>query len=44
MGFIKSMIEKHIPGVYVRSLMIGNNIVEVGALCSIQHLFISLII
>ncbi|KAK2181183.1 hypothetical protein NP493_407g03063 [Ridgeia piscesae] len=28
MGFIKSMIEKHIPGVYVRSLMIGNNIVE----------------
>ncbi|KAK2155923.1 hypothetical protein LSH36_227g06063 [Paralvinella palmiformis] len=28
MGSIKSLIEKHVPGIYVRSLMIGNNIVE----------------
>lgn len=28
MGRIKSMIEKDIPGIYVRSLMIGSNIIE----------------
>ncbi len=30
MGSIKSMVEKLIPGIYVRSLMIGNNVIEVG--------------
>ena len=29
MGSIKSLIEKEIPGVYVRSLEIGSNVVEV---------------
>jgi len=29
MGSIKSMLESKIPGIYVRSLMIGNNIIEV---------------
>ena len=29
MGSIKRMVESKIPGVYVRSLMIGNNVVEV---------------
>ncbi|CAH3023982.1 unnamed protein product, partial [Porites evermanni] len=28
MGSIKSMLESKIPGIYVRSLMIGNNIIE----------------
>ncbi|EDO39662.1 predicted protein [Nematostella vectensis] len=28
MGSIKSLVEKNIPGVYVRSLMIGNNVIE----------------
>ncbi|XP_031553367.1 palmitoyl-protein thioesterase 1-like [Actinia tenebrosa] len=28
MGSIKGMLEKKIPGIYVRSLMIGNNILE----------------
>lgn len=29
MGAIKNMIEKEIPGVYVNSLMIGDNVVSV---------------
>ena len=29
MGSIKSMVEKLIPGIYVRSLMIGDNVLEV---------------
>ena len=32
MGSIKSLIEKHIPDVYVHSLMIGNNVIEVSAM------------
>lgn len=30
MGSIKNMVEDLIPGIYVRSLMIGSNIIEVG--------------
>jgi len=28
MGRIKRLIEKHLPGIYVKSLMIGNNVIE----------------
>jgi len=28
MGYIESLIEKHVTGVYVKSLMIGNNVAE----------------
>lgn len=31
LGAIKKMIEEEIPGIYVRSLMIGNNVIEVLA-------------
>ena len=30
MGSIKRMLEQKLPGVYVRSLMIGNNVIEVS--------------
>ena len=30
MGHIKRLIEKRVPGIYVRSLMIGNNIIAVS--------------
>ena len=30
MGSIKRMLEEKIPGIYVRSLMIGDSIIEVG--------------
>lgn len=30
MGAIKKMIEEEISGIYVRSLMIGKNVVEVS--------------
>lgn len=33
MGYIKKMIEQEIPGVYVLSVMIGKNIVEVTSHC-----------
>lgn len=33
MGYIKKMIEQEIPGVYVLSVMIGKNIVEVTSRC-----------
>lgn len=33
MGYIKKMIEQEIPGVYVFSVMIGKNIVEVTSRC-----------
>ena len=32
MGSIKDLIEKQIPGIYVRSLMIGDNVFEVSKL------------
>ena len=32
MGSIKSMIETDIPGVYVRSLMIGSSVIEVQSM------------
>jgi hypothetical protein len=32
MGAIKKMIEENIDGVYVLSLRIGNDVLEVGAL------------
>lgn len=31
MGSIKDIVEKTIPGIYVNSLMIGSNIVEVSS-------------
>ena len=30
MGSIKSMVEELIPGIYVRSLMIGDDVIQVG--------------
>ena len=30
MGYIKNLIEKNVPGIYVRSLQIGNNMAEVS--------------
>lgn len=31
MGSIKDIVEKTIPGIYVNSLMIGSNVVEVSS-------------
>ena len=38
MGSIKRMLEEKIPGIYVRSLMIGDSIIEVG--CSLNTVFL----
>lgn len=33
MGYIKKMVEQEIPGIYVLSVMIGKNVVEVTSHC-----------
>jgi len=32
MGSIKKMVEEHVSGIYVKSLRIGNNVVEVSTI------------